>query len=182
MWFYERKLQHPVKIKTPNPKLAKVIITQFGGPDGELAASLRYLCQRFCMPKKEVAGVLNDIGTEELAHWEMIGTMVKQLTKGVPPEQLLDQGMGGYYADHGYNLYPVNGDGAPFTVTYFQSKGDPVADLMENMTAEQKARATYEHLMQMTDDPDVIEPLKFLRAREIAHFQRFGEALRMLTD
>lgn len=124
----------------------------------------------------------HDIGTEELAHLEMVGTMVGQLVKGVPPEELLKLGLGGYYSDHGYNIYPVNGDGVPFTAAYIQSKGDPVADLVEDMAAEQKARATYEHLIHMTDDPDVIDPLRFLREREVVHFQRFGEALRMITE
>jgi len=182
MWTYERKLQHPIKIKTPDPRMAKVIITQYGGPDGELAASLRYLSQKFCMPKKEVSGILNDIGTEELAHLEMVGTMFRQLIDGVPPAELDKHGLGGYYADHGYNLYPINGDGVPFTATYFASKGDPVADLVEDMAAEQKARAVYEKLIQLSDDPDVIDPLRFLREREVVHFQRFGEALRMITE
>lgn len=182
MWYYDRKLEYPIKIMKPNPKMAKSIITQYGGPDGELAASLRYLSQRFCMPKKEISGVLNDIGTEELAHLEMVGTMVGQLIKGVSPQELEMYGLSGYYADHGYNIYPVNGDGVPFTAAYIQSKGDPVADLTEDMAAEQKARATYEHLINLSDDPDVIDPLRFLREREVVHFQRFGEALRLITE
>ena len=167
MWIYERKLQYPIKIKNPDPRMAKVIITQFGGPDGELAASLRYLCQRYCMPRKEVSGILNDIGTEELAHLEMVGTMVKQLVAGVPPEELAKHGLGGYYADHGYSLFPVDGNGVPFTAAYFASKGDPVADLVEDMAAEQKARAVYENLIDLADDR-MSSILRWLREREVA--------------
>jgi len=182
MWFYDRKLEYPINIKNPDPRMAKNVITQYGGPDGELAASLRYLSQRFCMPKKEISGILNDIGTEELAHLEMVGTMVGQLIRGVSPKELDKYGLGAYYTDHGYNIYPQSGAGVPFTAAYLQSKGDPVADLVEDMAAEQKARATYEHLIHLTDDPDVIDPLRFLREREVVHFQRFGEALRMIQE
>jgi len=182
MWVYEKKLEYPVKIKTPNPRMAKYIITQYGGPDGELAASLRYLSQRFSMPTNEARAILNDIGTEELAHLEIIGSIVHQLTKGVPADVLEKEGLGAYYSDHDHAVYPVSASGVPFTAAYLQSKGDPIADLYEDLAAEQKARATYENLINLADDPDVIEPLKFLRAREIVHFQRFGEALRLVED
>ena len=182
MWVYEKKLQYPVKIKNCNPRLAKYIITQYGGPDGELAASLRYLSQRYSMPVEAAKATLNDIGTEELAHLEIVGTIVYQLTKGVPPQILEKEGLGGYYADHDRGIYPVNGDGVPFTAAYIGVKGDPVADLVEDLAAEQKARATYEGLINMTDDPDVIDPLRFLREREVVHFQRFGEALRIVQE
>ncbi len=182
MWVYEKKLEYPVKIKNCNPKLAKYIITQYGGPDGELAASIRYLSQRFSMPTEVAKATLNDIGTEELAHLEIVGTIVYQLTKGVPPQILEKEGLGGYYADHDRGIYPVNGDGVPFTAAYIGVKGDPIADLVEDLAAEQKARATYEGLINMTDDPDVIDPLRFLREREVVHFQRFGEALRIVQE
>ncbi|MGE5612996.1 MAG: manganese catalase family protein, partial [Bacillota bacterium] len=171
-----------VKIKTCNPKLAKYIITQYGGPDGEMAASIRYLSQRFTMPTESAKATLNDIGTEELAHLEIVGTIVYQLTKGVPPKVLEKEGLGSYFADHDRAIYPVNASGVPFTAAYIASKGDPIADLVEDLAAEQKARATYENLINMTDDPDVIDPLRFLREREVVHFQRFGEALRIVQD
>ncbi len=182
MWIYEKKLEYPIKIKNPNPQMAKVIITQYGGPDGELAASLRYLSQRFSMVTPEARAVLNDIGTEELAHLEMIGSMVKQLTKNASIESIKAAGLDAYYSDHDKAVYPVSASGVPFTAAYLQSKGDPIADLSEDMAAEQKARSTYEWLINLADDPDVIEPLKFLREREIVHFQRFGEALRIVQE
>jgi len=182
MWVYEKKLQYPVKIKNSNPKMAKYIITQYGGPDGELAASLRYLSQRFSMPTDSAKATLNDIGTEELAHLEIVGSMVYQLCRGVPAKELEAAGLGAYYSDHDHAVYPVSASGVPFTAAYIQSKGDPIADLVEDLAAEQKARATYENLINLADDPDVIEPLRFLRAREIVHFQRFGEALRIVQD
>ena len=179
---FDKKLEYPIKIKNPDPRMAKLIITQYGGPDGELAASLRYLSQRFSMVTPQAKATLNDIGTEELAHLEMIGTMVRQLTQGASVKEIEAGGMGAYYADHDKAVYPVNASGAPFTASYLQSKGDPVTDLYEDMAAEQKARSTYEYLIQMADDPDVIDPLKFLREREIVHFQRFGESLRYVQD
>lgn len=182
MWIYEKKLEYPVKIKNPNPKMAKYIITQYGGPDGELAASLRYLSQRFHMPTPEAKAILNDIGTEELAHLEIVGTIVHQLTKGVPADVMVREGLGAFYADHDNAIYPQSAAGVPFTAAYIQSKGDPIADLHEDLAAEQKARATYENLIRMCDDPDVIDPLRFLREREVVHFQRFGEALRIVQD
>lgn len=177
MWVYEKKLQYPVRIKNPNPKMAKYIITQYGGPDGELAASLRYLSQRYHMPIPEAKAMLNDIGTEELAHFEMIGSMVYQLMKDAPIEQIKKDDAGTYYADHDRAVYPSTGTGVPFTAAYIQSKGDPITDLHEDMAAEQKARSTYEWLINLADDPDVIDPLRFLREREVVHFQRFGEIL-----
>lgn len=182
MWVYEKKLEYPIKIKNPNPAMAKVIITQYGGPDGELAASLRYLSQRFSMVTPQARAILNDVGTEELAHLEMIGSMVKQLTENATIDQIKAAGMDAYYADHDKAIYPQSAAGVPFTAAYLQSKGDPVTDLTENMAAEQKARSTYEWLINLADDPDVIEPLKFLREREVVHFQRFGEALRIVQD
>lgn len=182
MFIYEKKLQHPVNIKNSNPKMAGLVITQYGGPDGELGASLRYLSQRFNMPIPEAKAILNDIGTEELAHLEMVGTMVHQLMKSATPEEVKKYGAAAYYVDHGKGVYPSSASGNPFTAAYIQSKGDPITDLYEDLAAEQKARSTYEYLIQMADDPDVIEPLKFLREREVVHFQRFGEALRKLQD
>ena len=182
MWIYEKKLEYPIRIKTPNPKMAKVIITQYGGPDGELAASLRYLSQRFSMVTPQAKATLNDIGTEELAHLEMIGSMVKQLTENASIEEIEKAGLSPYYADHDKAIYPASAAGVPFTAAYLQSKGDPITDLYEDMAAEQKARSTYEYLIQLADDPDVIEPLRFLREREVVHFQRFGEALRIVQD
>ena len=178
MWSYDKRLQYPVKIKCANPRLAKFIISQFGGPDGELAASLRYLSQRYGMPDQKSKALLNDIGTEELGHLEMVGSLVHQLTDGVSPAQLNAAGLGDYYTDHGWGVYPQFASGMPFTASVLAVKGDPVADLTEDLAAEQKARATYEKLIDLcADDPDVIDVLKFLRQREVVHFQRFGEAL-----
>lgn len=182
MWMYEKKLEYPVKIKTPNAQLAKVIITQYGGPDGELAASLRYLSQRFSMITPQAIATLNDIGTEELAHLEIIGAIVYQLVQGLSIEDIKAAGLDAYYSDHDTGIYPVSAAGVPFTAAYIQSKGDPITDLYEDMAAEQKARSTYEYLMTQADDPDVLDPLRFLREREVVHFQRFGEALRIVQD
>lgn len=182
MWIYEKKLEFPVRIKNPNPKMAKLIITQYGGPDGELAASLRYLSQRYSMPIPEAKALLTDIGTEELAHFEMVGTMVYQLMKGASVEEIMAAGAGDYFVDHGRGVYPQAAAGVPFTAAFIQSKGDPIADLNENLAAEQKARAVYDWLLKVADDPDVIEPLKFLRQREVVHYQRFGEALMKVQE
>jgi len=183
MWEYSKKLQYPVKIKKCNPQLAKFIISQYGGPDGELAASLRYLSQRFGMPDNIAKGTLNDIGTEELAHLEIVGAIVHQLVDGASPEELKAAGLGDYYTDHGWGVYPQAAAGWPFNAAVLAVKGDPIADLQEDLAAEQKARATYEKLIDLCkDDPDVIDPLRFLRQREIVHFQRFGEALRSVQD
>ncbi|MDR3209983.1 MAG: manganese catalase family protein [Oscillospiraceae bacterium] len=182
MFVYEKKLQYPVKITTPNPRLAKIVITQYGGPDGELGASLRYLSQRFTMPYNELRGLLTDIGTEELGHLEMIGTIVYQLTRGMSPEDVLAAGMEGYFVDHTAGIYPQSAGGTPWSAAGMQSSGDTIADLTENMAAEQKARKTYDNILRLSDDPDVNNVIRFLREREIVHFQRFGEALRLVTD
>lgn len=182
MWIYDRKLQFPVNIKNPDARAAKIIISQYGGPDGELGASLRYLSQRYSVPYRDVAGVLTDIGTEELAHMEMISAIVHQLTRDLTPDQIKEQGFADYFVDHTLGVYPIAASGTPFTATYFQSKGDIITDLHEDMAAEQKARTTYDNILNLIDDPDIIEPIKFLRAREIVHFQRFGEALERTKD
>lgn len=182
MWQYEKKLQYPVNIKNPDARMAKVIISQLGGPDGELAASLRYLNQRFAMPYAEVKGLLTDIGTEELAHVEMISAILYQLTKDLSIDEIKASGFATYFVDHTTGIYPVAASGAPFTAAYFQSKGDIITDLHENMAAEQKARTTYDNILRLADDPDVRDPIRFLRQREIVHFQRFGEALRITQD
>ena len=182
MWIYEKKLEYPVRIKTPNPKMAKIIISQYGGPDGEIGASLRYLSQRFSMVTPQAKATLNDIGTEELAHMEMVGAMVRQLMENASIEEIEKAGMGAYFTDHDRGVYPQSAGGVPFTATVLQVKGDPITDLYEDMAAEQKARSTYEYLLQQADDPDVIEPLRFLREREVVHFQRFGESLRIVQD
>ncbi len=179
---YENKLQYPVNIKNNNPKLAQAIISQLGGPDGELAASLRYLNQRYAAPYAQVKGVLTDIGTEELAHLEMISAILYQLTRNLTMEQIKESGFDTYFVDHTTGIYPIAASGAPFTASYFQSKGDPITDLVEDLAAEQKARTTYDNILRLTDDPDVRDPIKFLREREIVHFQRFGEALRITQD
>lgn len=182
MWLYEKKLQYPVRIKRPNPKMASFIISQYGGPDGELAASLRYLSQRHSMPIPEAKAMLNDIGTEELAHFEMVGAMVHQLMKNAPVEQIKADGTGVWYTDHDRATWPGTGTGVPFTASYIMAKGDPIADIHEDMAAEEKARATYEHLIDLADDPDVIDPLRWLRQREVVHFQRFGEIMNRLQE
>ncbi len=182
MWIYEKKLQYPVKITCPDVRMAKLLMAQYGGPDSELAAGLRYLTQRFSMPNNCCRATVNDIGTEELAHWEMIGTMIYQCMRGASMAELTAAGLAGYYTMHNHGVYPVNPDGVPFTASYVQCTGDPIADLTEDMAAEQKARATYEHLMNMTDNPDIIDPLRFLRQREVVHFQRFGECLMIVQE
>ena len=182
MWNYEKRLQHPVKITQTNPKIAQVIISQFGGPDGELAASMRYLSQRYTMPYKEVTGILTDIGTEELAHLEMVASIVRQLTKGLSAEELEQAGFAPYYVDHTAGIWPQAAGGIPFNACEFQSKGDAITDLYEDMAAEQKARTTYDNILRVVKDPEVCDPIRFLREREIVHFQRFGEALRNVQD
>ena len=182
MWSYEKKLQYPVNIKNPNPKLAQMIISQYGGPDGELGASMRYLSQRYAMPYAELKAILTDIGTEELGHLEMIGAIVHQLTRNLSREQIMNSGFAPYYVDHTTGIYPAAASGVPWTAAYMQSKGDPITDLHEDLAAEQKARTTYDNILRMCDDPDVRDPIKFLRQREVVHYQRFGEALRLTTD
>ena len=175
MWKYVKSLQYPINIKKKDLKMAKYLTTQYGGANGELSAALRYLNQRYTMPDDKGKALLTDIGTEELGHIEMICTMIYQLTKDATIEELEKVGLGGKYAEHGYGLFPVNANGFPFTATYFATTGDPIADLSEDMAAEEKARATYENLINMTDDKDVIDILLFLRQREIIHFNRFKE-------
>ncbi|WP_462377820.1 manganese catalase family protein [Emergencia timonensis] len=182
MWTYERKLQYPINIKNPNPAMAKFIITQYGGPDGEIGASLRYLSQRYSMPYRKVAGVLTDIGSEELGHFEMVSTIVHQLTRNMTIEQIKEAGFEDYFVDHTSGVYAQAAAGFPFDALCFASKGDAITDLTEDMAAEQKARTTYDNILRMVDDPDVIEPINFLRQREVTHFQRFGEALRIVQD
>ena len=182
MWIYDKKLQYPVNIKNPNAALAKLIISQFGGPDGELGASMRYLSQRYTMPYRDVIGILTDVGTEELAHMEMVCAIVYQLTRNLTPEQIKEQGFDAYFVDHTTGLYPVAASGVPWSANTFQSTGDSIADIMEDMAAEQKARKTYDNILRFADDPDVREPIKFLRQRELVHFQRFGEGLRVIQD
>lgn len=175
MWKYEKTLQYPVHITNKDLRMAKYIITQFGGSNGELGATLRYLTQRYTMPDDKGKALLTDIGTEEFGHLEMISAMVYQLMDGASLEELKVAGLEGHYTEHGYALYPIDSNGVPFTVSYFAVTGDPIADLAEDMAAEQKARAIYEHLMDLTNDPDVLAPLSFLRQREIVHYQRFSE-------
>ena len=182
MWNYEKRLQFPVNITRTDPKMAQLILSQYGGPDGEANAAMRYLAQRYTMPKKECAGLLTDIGTEELAHMEMICAMVYQLTKNLTPKEIEESGFAPYYIDHTLALWPQAAGGVPNNACQFQSKGDPITDLTENLAAEQKARTTYDNLLRVIKDSEVAEPLRFLRAREIVHFQRFGEALRITQE
>ncbi len=182
MWTYEKKLQYPVKIKNPNPKLAQVIISQLGGPDGELAASMRYLNQRYSMPYKEVTGILTDIGTEELAHLEMVAAIIHQLTRNLKADEIAGTPFATYFVDHTVGVYPVSAAGVPMDMKYVGIKGDVIADLNEDLAAEQKARVTYDNIIRLTDDPDVLDPIRYLREREIVHYQRFGDALRISQD
>ena len=182
MWTYDKKLQYPVKIKNPNAGYAKIIISQLGGPDGELGASMRYLHQRYTMPCDKVRGILTDVGTEELAHLEMISAILYQLTKGLSPEEIKKAGMDIYFVDHTAGIYPIAASGVPFDMKYVGVKGDAIADLNEDLAAEQKARVTYDNILRMVDDPDVRDPIKYLRQRELVHYQRFGDALRAVQD
>jgi len=183
MWNYEKRLQYPVNIKTPNAKVAQYIMSQYGGPDGEINASLRYLSQRFTAPNRICRGVLNDVGTEELAHLEIVSTIVHQLTQNLSMEEIENSGFGPYYIDHTIGIWPQAAAGVPLNSCEFQSKGDPITDLFENLAAEQKARSTYDNILRVVKDmPEVADPIRFLRAREVVHFQRFGEALRSLQD
>ena len=182
MFIYDKKLQYPVKIAKPNPQLARIIITQYGGPDGELGASLRYLSQRYSMPFDELKGLLTDIGTEELGHLEMIGAIVHQLTRNLKDEQFRDPAFAPYFVDHTTGIYPNSAAGTPWSAATMQVKGDPITDLTEDLAAEQKARSTYDNILRLSDDPDVNDAIKFLREREIVHFQRFGEAVQLLRE
>lgn len=182
MFVYEKKLQYPVRIKTPNPKLAKFIISQYGGPDGELGASLRYLSQRYSMPYPELKGLLTDIGTEELGHLEMIGTIVYQLTRNMDADDVKKAGLDAYFVDHTAGVYPTAASGFPWSAASMAVKGDVIADLSEDLAAEQKARVTYDNILRLSDDPDVNNVIRFLREREVVHYQRFGEGLRLATE
>ena len=182
MFAYTKALQHPVKIARPNARLAKWITSQLGGPNGELGASMRYLNQRYAMPLREVAAALTDIGTEELSHMEMVSAIVTQLTKGLTPDQLAAQGFADYFVDHTTGIYPASASGVPFSAETFQSVGDPISDISEDMAAEQKARTTYDNILRLADDPDVRDVIRFLREREGVHYQRFGECLRLRQE
>lgn len=182
MWLYEKRLQYPVNIKNPDPKMAQFIMSQYGGPDGEIGASMRYLSQRYAMPYDTCKAVLTDIGTEELAHMEIVAAIIHQLTRNLTPEQIVEAGFGPYYIDHTTGIWPQAAGGVPFNACEFQSKGDVITDLVEDMAAEQKARTTYDNILRVVRDPDVCDPIRYLREREIVHFQRFGEALRITQD
>ena len=182
MFIYEKKLQYPVQIKNTNPALAKFIISQYGGPHGELGASLRYLSQRYSMPYPELKGLLTDIGTEELGHLEMVGTIVHQLTRNMTPEEIKRAGFDAYFVDHTAGVYPTAASGSPWDAASMAVTGDVIADLNEDLAAEQKARLTYDNILRLSDDPDVNNVIRFLRAREIVHYQRFGEGLRLAMD
>ena len=182
MFIYDKKLQYPVKIDRPNPRLAAIIISQYGGPDGELGASLRYLSQRYSMPFDELKGLLTDIGTEELGHLEMVGAIVHQLTRNLKDSQIKDSAFAPYFVDHTTGVFPNAASGAVYNTGMMQVKGDPMADLTEDLAAEQKARVTYDNILRLSDDPDVNDVIKFLREREIVHFQRFGEAVQLLRE
>ena len=182
MWIYEKKLQYPVKIKNPNPTLANLIISQLGGPDGELAASMRYLHQRYACPYDKITGMLTDIGTEELAHLEIIAAILHQLTRNLSIDEIEKSPFANYFLDHTTGLYPVAASGVPFDMKYVGIKGDILTDLNEDLAAEQKARTTYDNILRLTDDPDVRDPIKFLREREIVHYQRFGDSIRIAQE
>ncbi len=182
MWIYEKKLQYPVKIKNPNPRTAQIIISQLGGPDGEIGASMRYLNQRYTMPDRKVAGLLTDIGTEELAHVEIVSAMLYQLTRCLDSETIANSPFATYFVDHTTGVYPVAASGTPYDMKYIEVKGDPLADLNEDLAAEQKARVTYDNILRLCDDPDVLDPIRFLREREVVHYQRFADALRITQD
>ena len=182
MFVYDKKLQYPVKIDKPNPRLAAIIISQYGGPDGELGASMRYLNQRYSVPYGEITGILTDVGTEELAHLEMVAAILYQLTRNASEEEIANSPFAPYFVDHTTGIYTVAAAGVPFDMKYVGIKGDVIADLNEDLAAEQKARVTYDNLIRLCDDPDVRDPLRYLREREIVHYQRFGDALRIAQD
>lgn len=175
MWLYEKKLEYPVNIRKKDLKMAKLLLEQYGGADGEFSAAMRYLNQRYTMPDEKGYALLNDIGTEELAHVEMIATMVTQLMKGATKEELERTGLTPNYVQRDHAIFPTNANGVPFTTAYIDTKGDYRADLESDMAAEQRARATYEYLMDLTNDPDLLAPLSFLRQREVVHYERFKE-------
>ncbi|OSB12142.1 manganese catalase family protein [Paraclostridium bifermentans] len=177
MWIYQKTLEYPVNLKSSDPRMAKFIMTQLGGPNGELAAALRYLQQRYTMPTGKSRALLTDIGTEELAHVEIISSILYQLMKDASPKELKAAGLGPNYATFGQGLQPVDANGVNFTTSYINVFGDSVTNLHEDMAAEQKALATYYQLINLTDDSDLKDILRFLGEREIVHYQRFGEAL-----
>ena len=182
MWIYQKQLQHPVKIARPNPRLASIIITALGGPDGETGAAMRYLNQRYTMPDGRVVGILTDVGTEEMGHQEMVSSIVYQLTRNLTPDEIIAGGFDKYYVDHGAGIFPASASGMPFNAASIASKEDPLASIHEDLAAEQKARVTYDNILRLVDDPDVRDPIKFLRQREINHFQRFGDTIRTLSN
>ena len=182
MFVYEKKLQFPVKIANPDPKLAKIIISQVGGPDGELGASMRYLNQRYSMPYDELKGLLTDIGTEELGHMEMVAAIIHQLTRKMTTEEILRSGLDAYFVDHTAGVYPAAASGFPWSAASMAVKGDVLADLNEDLAAEQKARVTYDNILRLSDDPDVNQVIRYLRERELVHYQRFGEGLRLAME
>ena len=182
MWIYQKQLQHPVKIDRPNPRLASVIITALGGPDGETGAAMRYLNQRYTMPDGRVVGILTDVGTEEMGHQEMVASIVYQLTRNLTPDEIIAGGFDKYYVDHGAGIFPASASGVPFNAASIASKEDALASIHEDLAAEQKARAMYDNILRLSDDPDVNDAIKFLRQREVVHFQRFGEAMNLLRD
>lgn len=183
MWIYEKKLEYPVRIKDPDPQLASLIISQLGGPDGELSAAMRYLNQRYSMPYREVSDILTDVGTEELAHLEIISAILYQLTRNVSVDQISKTNFAPYFVDHTTGIYPIAASGVPNDMKYIGVKGDALADIAESQAAEQKARVTYDNLIRLScDNPDVVDPLRFLREREVVHFQRFGDAMRIVQD
>lgn len=182
MWRYEKRLQYPVNISQPNPKMAQFIMSQYGGPDGEAGAAMRYLSQRYAMPYKEGKAVLTDVGTEELGHLEIVAAIIHQLTRNLTPEEIVESGFGPYYIDHTTGIWPQAAGGVPFNACEFQSKGDPITDLFEDLAAEQKARSTYDNILRVVKDPEVCDPIRYLREREVVHFQRFGETLRLAQE
>ncbi|MBS5737921.1 MAG: manganese catalase family protein [Clostridiales bacterium] len=182
MFFYDKSLEYPLDIKKPDPRAAQIIISQYGGPNGELGASLRYLSQRYSMPYPELRAALTDIGTEELGHFEMVASMVHQLTRNMTSKQIEDSGFDLYFVNHTAGVYPQDSAGVPFSASTIAVSGDTIADLSEDMAAEQKARLTYDNILRLVDDPDVRDAIKFLREREIVHYQRFGECLRIVQD
>ncbi|MGI6282984.1 manganese catalase family protein [Caproicibacterium lactatifermentans] len=182
MWNYEKRLQYPIHIKNPDPRMAKIVLAQYGGPHGELGASLRYISQRYVMPYPELKAILTDVGTEELAHLEMVSTIVYQLTRNLTPEQIKEGGFQDYFINHTTGIFPADANGMPFSAMTIDVAGDPITDLHEDLAAEQKARTTYDNILRFAEDPDVRDPIKFLRQREVVHYQRFGEALRIITD
>ena len=177
MWCYEKELEYPINIKNKDLKMAKTLLAQLGGPDGEIGASMRYFCQKFTMPDERGKALLNDIATEEMAHVEMIATMVYQLLEGTSIQELEDAGLIGYYTQHNRGIYPVDASGVPYTASYIESTGNYMADLASDMAAEERARVTYENLMNETNDPDLLGPLSFLRQREVVHYHRFKDLL-----